>query len=255
MNLHTLQSNFRNWLVHEGPEISSQLDADAGPGLGVYLNTYRAQLMACLAETFSAVHAWLGDTAFEAAAATHIDRVPPDNWTLDAYARDFPDTLQLLYAHDPEVAELARLEKALAAAFTGPDSATVALTALDGIDWERALLRLVPTLTLLPSTTNAAAIWSALAEEAAPPAAQKLQFPTQLAVWRVEYVPRYRTLDPLEAQALELIAQGLRFGQLCARLSAQIGEQAGTALAGAWLGQWLQEGIIAGIHQASGTPS
>jgi hypothetical protein len=41
-------------------------------------------------KTFSVVRAWLGDVAFEAAAAIHIDRMPPSSWTLDAFAQDSP---------------------------------------------------------------------------------------------------------------------------------------------------------------------
>ena len=53
----------------------------------------------------------------------HVARVPPSSWTLDAYPRDFPATLAPLYPDDPEVAELAVLELALAEAFVGADAA------------------------------------------------------------------------------------------------------------------------------------
>jgi len=256
MSLRAIQRNFRDWLTQESAAAAAALGDAAAPGLAVHLNTYRGQLMACLTEAYGVVHAWLGDEAFAAAAATHIDRVPPCSWTLDDYAQDFPDTLCTLYAADPEVAELACLEQALAKAFIGPDCDAVDPATLADIDWDRAVLKLVPTFMLLPATTNAAAIWSALAGEpgaaagdSAPPQAQLLPAPAQLAVWRVGFTPRFRTLEAAEAEALALMAGGRNFGDLCALLAAREGDAAGAALAGGWLGQWLQDGVIAAVHK------
>ena len=85
MSLLALQRDFRGWLTAESPEAATRLGD--GPGLAVYLNTYRAQLMACLAESYPILHAWLGDAAFEGACATHIDDTPPHGWTLDDIER------------------------------------------------------------------------------------------------------------------------------------------------------------------------
>ncbi len=98
MSLLALQRDFRDWLTAESAEAAARLEGPGGRGLPVYLNTYRSQLLACLGETFAMARAWIGDAVFEAAAATHVDRVPPSSWTLDAYARDFPETLDMLHA-------------------------------------------------------------------------------------------------------------------------------------------------------------
>ena len=249
MTLRAIQDDFRLWLVQESAAAATRLGGTkAAPGLAVYLNTYRGQLMTALADTFAMLRAWLGAAAFDAAAAQHIERVPPGSWTLDAYGRDFPDTLRLLHPHDPEVVELACLERTLSDAFVGPDCAPMALEALSDTDWEQAVLHLMPTFMLLPVTTNAAAIWSALTEGSPPPQAALLETPTQLAVWRGGFTPRFRTLDPAEAGALAGIAGGMSFGELCARLVEQHGAADGAALAGTWLGQWLRDGCIAAVN-------
>jgi Putative DNA-binding domain len=228
------------------------LGVAAAPGLAVHLNTYRSQLLSCLGETFGAVRAWLGDTAFEAAAAIHVDRVPPSSWTLDAYARDFPETLDDLYPADPEVGELARLERVLAEIFTAADCSPVAPGTLDQahwaqVDWDRTVLQLVPTFTLLAVTTNAAAIWSAIRDGAPPPPVASLDVPTQLVLWRNGFTPNFRCLDPAEAAALEQVSGGMTFGALCALLVERYGAADGPRLAGAWLGQWLCDGLIARV--------
>lgn len=251
MNLLEVQRHFRGWLMEESSDAASRFGPGASAGLGVYLNNYRGQLLACLAETFATVQAWLGETAFAAAAATHIDRVPPSSWTLDDYAVAFPQTLGSLYPADPEVVDLACLEQALAQIFIAADCTPVTLDAVDqdqwaSIDWDHALLRLVPTL-LLPVTTNAAAIWSAIKAGREPPSVAALSAPTKLLLWRQEFLPSFRTLDSDEAAALEKIANGMTFGALCAFAVDRVGEAEGSQLAGQWLGQWLRQGIIAGI--------
>ena len=247
MSLLALQRDFRSWLTTESADAGARLETDPAPGLSVYLNNYRASLMGCLAESFKITRAWLGDEAFEAAAANHIDRLPPHSWTLDAYARDLPATLALRYPDDPEVADLARLECALGFAFVGRDADAIDPATLTAIDWDTAVLRFVPTLDLLDVTTNAAAIWSAITSEERPPAAALLPEPTCIAIWRNALTPAFRTLDIDEASALRLMMSGRGFGELCAILIDQHGEEEGPAMAGAFLGQWLRDGTVSAI--------
>ena len=168
MRLHELQQNFRTWLTSE---LAVGFDERAQPGLAVYLNNYRAQLMSCLSTSYPMVRSWIGDTAFEGAAATHIESTPPHSWTLDAYGLNFPETLDELHPHDEEVGELARLERELGWAFVGRDTLPIEPSGFAKIDWDRAMIQFVPTLTLLSVTTNVGALWSALHNQEAPPPA------------------------------------------------------------------------------------
>jgi hypothetical protein len=244
MSLLALQQDFRSWLTTESVNAGARLVAGAAPGLSVYLNNYRSSLMSCLAESFEITRAWLGDEAFETAAANHIDRLPPHSWTLDAYALDLPATLARRHPEDPEIAELARLECALSVAFVGPHADAIDPRVLAEIDWDGAALRFVPTLELLDITTNVGAIWSAIAAGEAPPMAQLLPAPACIAIWRNGLTPAFRTLDAGEADALRPMMEGRRFDDLCGDLVERHGEQEGLALAGALLGQWLRDGIV-----------
>lgn len=248
MSLLALQQDFRSWLTSEAPDAAARFGDGATPGLAVYINNYRGQLMACLAESYATVHAWLGDEAFEAAAATHIDRLPPQSWTLDDYALDFPVTIDALYVADPEVGDLARLERDLGLTFVGPDAAPVALASLEGIDWDEARFVLMPTFSVRPVMTNAAAIWSAINAGEPPPAAELLGEPATLAIWRHELTPTFRTLERLEADALSLAAQGRTFAEICAAIGTSVGEEDGPERAGGFLAQWLADGLIRKIR-------
>jgi len=247
MSLYALQHGIRNWLTTENPAVATQCGARAPAGLSVYLNTYRGQLLDCLAESYPITRQWLGDSAFTAAAAEHIDRRPPSSWTLDAYPEGFAATLDALWPDDAEVAELAQIEAALTAAFVGADADPVDPAGLAAVDWDRAVLHLVPTCTLLPVVTNAPAIWAALAAEETPPAAAPLPTPAHLAVWRTGFAPAFRTLAPTETKALRMAAAGATFAAICARLAADHGEAAAADMAGHMLAQWLADGLVMAI--------
>lgn len=252
MSLIELQRDMRAWLTRDDPQAAARLAAPSAPGLGVYQNNYRAQLVACLEETFERTLAWIGGAAFHDAVVAHIDRVPPSSWTLDAYGRDFPDTLALLYPDDPEVTELAWLDNALGEAFVGPDAGALTADDLAAIDWDGAILRLPPTLDIGPLVTNATAIWGALAEGGTPPAVTLLPETGAIMVWRQDAVSRFRAIDQYEHQSLLAVRAGMPFAMLCTALVDALDEEAGIARAGAMLGQWIGDGLICAICPSPG---
>ncbi|WP_420139071.1 putative DNA-binding domain-containing protein [Sphingomonas sp.] len=237
MSLLTLQRDFGAWL-REGDA------AGAADGLRIHQNNYRASLSACLADSFPRTREWIGGEAFETAMIRHIHRVPPNSWTLDVYGRDFPATLTALYPHDPDIAELAGLEWALAEAFVGPDADPIQTGDAATIDWETARLQFIPTIDLRIATTNAHAIWSALATGATPPAAGACDGVAAVLVWRQDYVARFRPLEEREHHALLLARSGMTFAALCDALVAAHGAREGVAMAGTYLGQWLRDGLL-----------
>lgn len=249
MSLHTLQRDMRAWLVCEDEVAARRLGADAAPGLRVYQNNYRAQLVACLEESFTRTRDWIGGEAFHDAVVAHISRVPPSSWTLDAYPRDFPATLAMRYPDDPEIAELAWIDVALGEAFVGPDAVALTVEDLGDVDWDRATLRFTPTLDIAELTTNAPAIWSALAAGQDPPAAELLPEAGATLVWRQGLAAQFRAVDQYERQALLFVRAGMSFPALCAAMVRALGEQAGIARAGALLGQWVRDGMIVAIEE------
>lgn len=249
MSLLELQRDMHAWLTQEDAGAAMRLGHAAG--LRVYQNNYRAQLVACLEDGFARTQDWIGADAFSHALVTHIGRMPPSSWTLDAYGRDFPETLALLFPDDPEVAELARIELALDEAFVAPDAVALVAADLAGIDWNRAVLRLTPTLDLVEVTSNAFAIWLAMAEDRDPPAAEILPEAGAVIVWRMAEIAQARPVDREEGRALLSIRSGLTFPGLCEEIIEARGEEAGIALAGHMVGQWLADGLIVGVDEAA----
>ncbi|MGF7151093.1 hypothetical protein FHS96_004754 [Sphingomonas zeicaulis] len=248
MSLLAFQRDMRAWLTREDGAAAGRIGRDAGPGLRVHQNNYRAQLVACLETGFVRTRAWIGDEAFLAAAAFHVDRVPPGGWTLDAYGHDFPSSLHLLYPADPEIAELAWIDLALDEAFVGVDAPAITAADLADVDWDRAVLRLVPTMNIGDRATNADCIWSALAAGHEPPAPRRLAVSGALLVWRQGFVPRFRAIEADEQTALIHAHAGLPFAALCTAAVEKLGEEAGIAQAGQWLGRWVSEGLVRAIQ-------
>lgn len=246
MTLAETQQDFRAWLQ---AGVLSGFGEGALPGLNIYQNNYRAQLVACLTKSFPHTRNWIGDAAFHDAVVAHIERVPPSSWTLDEYPRDFPETLRLLYPADIEVAELASLESALGDAFVGADAEPVSAAKIAAVDWDQAILRFTPTIDLLEITSNAPSLWSALAAGDIPPGVEMLSDTGALLVWRHDFVSRFRTIELAERHALLLARAGTPFAALCATLVTAHGEADGITLAGAWLGRWLADGLIVDIIQ------
>jgi len=248
VSLLAIQEDFRLWLTTETDDANLRLGGVSAPGLAVYLNNYRGQLMACLTASYPMLQAWLGTNAFHGAAALHVDRVAPSDWTLDAYALNFPGTLIELFPSDPEISELAMLERGLDLAFVGEDAPATDVGTLGNLDWDRARFNLVPTLSTYLFATNACAIWSAIAVGSEPPPAVLLDEPVCVALWRHGLTPMFRTLPQLEAIALEMAREGRDFGQICSSIVEIAGPSDGLQRAGEYLAGWLQSGIIQSIE-------
>jgi len=249
MSLLDMQRQFRSFLV-DGPNVLHQyVPVDAAPGLAVYHHAYRAQLEECLRETFERVWAWLGDDEFHRALRDYIEARFPVSWTISDYGAHFADTLDVLYSDSPEVGELAMLEWTLRRAFDGLDGTSVTAASLtQEIDWDRAHIRFVPTLRVFPVRTNCGALWTAMASETVPPPAEFLKHAAAIRVWRDGFVCRFNTIDELEMRALNYMANGVSFAELCSNMANLLGSDLGTSTAGDLLATWIGEGLVHAIE-------
>lgn len=239
--LAELQRNFCVYLADDEKSVVPDVAASAQRGLPVYHHAFRATLTACLRDTFEKTHAWLGDACFDAAARVHVAACPSASWTLAGYGSDFDKTLAALYPEDPEVAELAWLDRALRSAFDGPDGGSLDVATLANVDWDTAVFDVVPTLGFRHIVSNAPAIWSALAADAQPPEAGILETPAILSVWRHDLTPQFSTITALEHRALELAVAGEPFNRICELVSPDAED---AAVAGAMLARWVGEGVV-----------
>lgn len=259
MNLAHAQACFLAQVLDAGAGWPSRWDARMACGLAVYRNNYRQALMAAMRATFERTLRWVGEAAFDAAAAHHLVSCPPTGWTLDDAGTGFPETVAGLFPRDPDVADLAALEWAMHRAFTAADSTCMDLAAwrhatvgFAGDDWARMRLLPTPGLAVLDVRTDCVALWRSLADDGAGAEPPPLERTTSVIVWREDWRPVCRLATRLEGQALRRIAAGTSYGALCAHLVEDVGVSAEDAAreAGHLLAGWLHAGLLTGVEPA-----
>ena len=241
------QARFCAWLRETDEDRAAELAAALGvdPAITVYQNNYRVSLVEALREGHPRLAAWLGEAAFEAAAAHQIDAHPPSSWTLDAYGAEFPDVIAALWPDDPVPADLAAIDRAIGEAFVAPDADPVDAAALGAVDWDAAVITPVPSLHRVMVRSNADALWLALAADEPAPDAQGA--PGLVLVWRQGFEPVMRRADGDEALMLRAVDEGQGFGAICAGFAEHGDPAEAVTRAGTVLGRWLAEGLIAKI--------
>lgn len=243
--LDELQQRFCAWLVEPDENRAAQIAAPlgVGPGLVVYQNNYRVALVDALREIHPRAAAWLGESAFAAAAARYIDADPPSSWTIDAYGTGFPAALR---ADDAVAGDLAAIDRAIGEAFVAADAVAADAGALGDVDWECAGICPVPSLAMVPVSTSADALWLAMVRESDLP--EPVDQPGTVLVWRQGFEPVMRRADAVEVLMLDRSLAGMRFAAICAELAAQGDESEAVNRAGMTLGRWLGEGLVAGFR-------
>lgn len=244
MNLSRLQQSMRDWLETGDPDCVGHFGESARPGLDVYLNNYRTQLLRCLEKVFPHTRTWIGEEPFFAAARQHIMATPPNAWSLDDYSQTFAAKADTLFPDDPVAAELAQLEQAISDAQTAEDRTPLTREMIAHVDWEHASLVHASGGQVLCHKSNAAAIWSSLARAESPPAAERLSGPAKILVWRCEWVPCFRVLDQDEAEIFAAMAAPLAFADVCNLLERRSGAQAAIKRAGMLLARWADDEAI-----------
>ena len=222
--------------------------------LAIYHHAYRMRLVDTLRDSFGHTLLYVGDEHFNAAALTYIEGHPSQHASLRWYGGGFAASLAARFDEAPEIAELAQLDWALRHAFDGPDAQVFTLADLAAVApeaWAQVGFTLHPTYARLQLQHNTLAIWQALDQDGTPPEAAPLAEPGELLIWRRGHQPHFRSLQPLEAAALDGLHQGLGFAELCARLSAQFESQALAAEVGGLLRRWVEEELLS---QVIGTP-
>jgi len=223
--------------------------------LDVYASMYFVRIHDVLRDEFSRTAAVLGGEAFHGLVTDYLALCPPRHPSLREAGDRLADFLadHALGGARPWLPELARLERARAEVYDGPDAIPVAIADLRGVAPERfgALrLRLVPSHRLLANRFAISATWRAsdgARDDGAsvPPRAEA----ETLIVWRHDDAVYHRPADGDEAGWLCRLAgaDGALFGELCAAFGETQSEEAAAARAFELLARWAGEGLIAAM--------
>lgn len=249
-SLEALQAGLQERLL-AGGAIAGDVPARESPGitgrLEIYRHAYRARLADALRDSFGHTAAWLGEP-FDALAAAYIEAHPSDQASLRGYGRQFPAWLAAAGA--AETSELAALDHALRGAFDCADSPAMTLADLAAVEphrWGSAVLVLSRSYDRLRFAHNTLALWQAIDEGLAPPAAATLERAMDVVVWRRGLQPHFRSLGAFEAAALGQVHAGREFGATCEQLALDFPHVDIAPEAGRLLRRWVEDELLSSI--------
>lgn len=249
MKLAQLQQSFQTHMLQGDEAIVSEISADeripTALRLGVYTEAYAARLVEVLGETFPAVQAALGQTRFAREVGDFARAHPSSFRSARAYGEALGPWLTSRHRgpRAQGVADLARFEWAVAAAFDAADCRALKPASLADVppaQWPALRFGFSPTLRRVRVTSNCVAWWKFAGAEQPRPGRWRTTCPQQWLIWRQELAVCYRRLSQAETHSLDAALAGRNFGQLCEQLSGP--SQAVTLLHG-----WFNAGLIVEI--------
>lgn len=266
MNLERLQRAMQDHVLHGDAAIVPQINAtgqdsagqDSGAiRLAIYADAYRLRLIDALAHNYPRLQQLLGVETFAGLAQRYIDKHPSTSVSVRWFGHRLGDALSDDDLGEsrgqPRLAELARWEWAIAAAFDARDASPLteaALTEVEPAAWPTLRFRFHPSLQRLQLHTNAPAAFKALSDETDCPAPATLESPQAWLIWRQDLTTRYRSLTRKEAKTLDTLRNDGTFEQVCEVLCewhepGEVPVQAAMFLKG-----WIGEGLVVGAGAA-----
>jgi len=257
MDLPRSQHAFQDGLLGRSQEILGAVRGNvresAETMFGVYRNAYWSRLAESLGADFPGLKTLAGDQAFDhlarAYVAKHPSQHPSIRWagrTLSAFlASEAP------WRDDLWFTDMARFDWALAFAFDASDAPVAGLADLVSVPpefWGSIRLTFHPTLDAFRITTPVDQARPRLLENAEFVLDRAARCDRAIMAWRIEHDVKFRSIDPLEHEALQAMQSGANFGDLCELVARRV--DAGTAplRAAQILQGWLEWGIVATIE-------
>ena len=222
--------------------------------LAIYQNAYRIRLIEALRTNYPVLHRLLGDVVFSQLGLSLILASPPQHASIRWFGHDLASYLEkkLPFSDLPVLVDLARFEWALRHTVDAADATPWTVSMLEQVpasEWVHLSFRLHPSVSRLRMQWNALEIWKTLTEDATaiPPTPER--HCVNWLIWRSQDLSsQWRSLEEEESLALQSLAEGATFAQLCeqqlsrSELNEQE-DQVATQVA-AWLKAWVRDQLL-----------
>jgi hypothetical protein len=253
MRLPELQQQFQQRVLTRrgliGPELIGSAEPDFDARLGAYVEGYRSRLVEALGATYPALKATLGEQKFEQSMRDYIETTPSRHYSVRYYGAAVSDLMEGSGGDGSRVlADLARWEWLLAEVFDAPDDDSLGVEALGAVPpdaWASVSFQFRACVRQIDMHSNAVDYWRASKDMCAQPAAFETSPPARWLLWRRGVATLFRSVDPIEAMALDAARAGQSFGALCETLAACVEETQVAMRAASLLRGWLSEELIA----------
>ena len=258
--LRALQVDMQRHLLGEESAVTAAIvDAPPLPAadrLAIYRNAYQVRLIDALHETYPVLHGLLGDEAWVELGHAYVAAHPSVFRSIRWYGRELAEYVAASapFSEAPILSEVARLEWTLAEVFDAADAPSLPRSALSAIEptaWGALTLEFHPSLRRLAFSWNTAAVWKAMNQEETPPRPEMGPAPIQWLLWRQDLQNYFRSMNAVEAAALDSAQRGRSFAQLCEDLGALLPQEEIPAAAASLLGAWADSGMIVKVAGSS----
>ena len=256
MELRQLQREMRNALFGEASAIEAYI-ADTPPltkeaRLGIYRHAYVTRLIEALRDCYPVLHQILGDDDFEALGTAFVRAHPSVHRSIRWYGCELAAFLRAEppFAEQPILAEIACFEWRLAESFDSADTGVLdrgALAGVDPADWADLTFRFHPSVQRLSFEWNTIAVWKALSADEVPPAPERSAGAVEWLLWRRDLENYFRSLDSVEATALDAALGGSHFAQICGVLALELPDDEVPLRAASLVATWLDGGLLTGL--------
>ncbi|WP_342616722.1 DNA-binding domain-containing protein [Rhodoferax sp. GW822-FHT02A01] len=215
----------------------------------IYRNAYQVRLREALADNYPVLYRSLGDEAFaeltSAYCQAHPSRHRSIRWwgdSLVTFMRNHPE-----HTPHPALVDIAQMDWALRGAFDAANADCLTHTDLVSLApdaWPEMRLSPVPSIRMVRLDWAVEGLWHALQDD--PEATTEAPRPHEhvVLVWRQGLECHWRSLPIHEHRALELVQQGVCFGELCTNLQLD-GDAYAADTSVRLLGNWVAEGLLA----------
>jgi hypothetical protein len=194
--------------------------AGSAQRLGIYTYAYRARLLETLGNDYPGLRELAGADAFEQLGRGYIESTPSRYWNVRWYGGALAEYLANTPPWSAQIAlaEMAAFEWHIGLAFDAGDETVVDVAEVARVapeDWPQLRLRLHASLQRQTLNCNVNEIRRAVDHAEAVPALHPFEPAQPWVVWRKDLSVRYRRLEDDEAAALDAIAEGANFTELC----------------------------------------
>jgi len=250
--LPDIQEAFQRFLLQGDSEIVSQVvgtqRVPVETRLGIYGDAYRSRLIEALQSSFPILAELLGEADFHTLASKYVTAHESTFFSIRYYGDQLAEFLasDADYAKAPLLAELAKWEWAMAAAFDAADTEPIDTDALARVapeDWAGLRFDWSPSVQILDLEWNVPDIWKAVTEEQEQRPEPSLE-PARWLIWRRDLQIYFRRLAPEEAAAIAASMESQTFGELCVVLCEHLDESEAARHAAGFLRGWVQSGLI-----------
>jgi len=255
---HKFQSHVLSGCDDEGiaPSVIATPAADSNERLNVYIHAYRARLIEVLGNDFPGLHALANAGAFDELCGDYVNATPSAHYNVRWYGDRLSEFLRATrpWSDSPALAEMARFEWELGLSFDAPDEDHVEpadVQSLASEQWPALRLRLHGAVRRLDLYWNVTEIRRAVDREETCPSPAEFDTARVCLISRQDTVVRYRLVPADEAAALDAVANGACFAEICEVLCEWHSEDAVAMRTATLLSQWIQDQSVAELLPAA----